>query len=204
MHKPIKSLRLGKWDRIKVRQTFRDAYNESLNAAELAARQALSEEIYALMYSPAELAAIEVLKDSIPLLAANGAIVGYTNPNKEDGSAGDDSHENIVFYNKRVITCGRKFVPYELIVRNWKIRTDRKAGGVELDKAIYELDGIMALARTRRELAALWPPLYDIMGKDWVEATSVPIYVPSITADTLNSLYDKIKPVTTAPALEAA
>ena len=198
-----KRLKLFAADKRNVIAEFRDACQQRNDKDNNAARKEISDRIYAEIFTDAERAAMVTLgkhlvtgdqsSHSMTVLAPSNTPYAkdevYFMGHKLPRSWNNESS---------AFECDGK------LLNEWNAHLAlEEKRRKEVEAAIVELSLVMDRAKTRFELAQLWEPIRDLMGDAWCDATAaspVQVQVPQVIAGSLNSLYDRIKPITQVAA----
>ena len=97
------------------------------------------------------------------------------------------------------------FVSTALMDELHDLNSDKKFDDKAQRVANTQLKAVLDLCNTRKEIEALWAPIRDLMGDEWIDEVitkkpAITANLPALKVDALNAAYDKIKPITQVAA----
>lgn len=194
--KPRKGAKLLQSDREDVRTKFREPLVAEAERTVKLARAVISKRIYEDAFTVEERKAMKVL-------AAGGYVQGTTyryiaareTKTHSDGRQLPVMGPRIVnFEGASCLTTGLGSVfcaaalleEYDAIDKAHDDRT--KAMG----DLVRELNSVLLSAKTRTELAILWPPIETLMGSAWVNWQAEPNTLPALSTDNITAAMERI------------
>jgi hypothetical protein len=200
-----KGLRLTKDDREAVRDAIREPLYAQIDAQGEAARKELAAKAYDEIYTAEQQKAIKTLfKDH-----ADARSSMYVYGPEREGRSRDYTY--IKFFGQLFVSSGRDlYVSQETIDEHRRIKgefgtgdsthykgvgyvIDRGAAQEPINKIVAELNSVLLSAKTRAQLGEIWPAVYDLMGKEWVDAVEEPNTLPALLTDNLNAVVAQLK-----------
>lgn len=181
-----KSLRLDKEGKAEVRAEFVRVLMEANAAETKAKRSEWADRVFASAFKDDELAAMNMLVERGVLRATNH---GYFRDEETGWSSAFSFGDRMM-----PTTTGGVKIPHAMVEEHEAIgQAEEARNKYILGTLVPELNTIMALSKTRKELAVAWPQVEELMGKEWVEKTDAIANLPTLTTRNLNEALASIK-----------
>lgn len=168
----IKYKNLTQADREVIRCTFRDPLMTAAQSKLEADRIQVGDQIAARMFTPEQKAALTVLRKAGWLGLHDSAMI----------TTGAKSGYQTIHFSSRPLPCPytKYVVSAEDLEASRVPRATYEAEIARIESLMRELNSVLLTCKTRRKLGEVWPPIYDLMGADWVDAQDEPSTLPAV------------------------
>lgn len=191
--KPAKGLRLTQAAREDVRQAFERPLKEQNLKDRTAARTEWAKKIDADLYTAEEIKALKVLK--------KGGFVSSVTEAWLDSKEQNDKGNPIVSHNRHhfgdatimATGIGSKRISLALMKEYDALDEAFNARLKDIEALVKELNSVLLTAKTRTELAALWPGAETLMGETWIWAQAEPNTLPTVQTTNITAALEQIQ-----------
>ena len=174
----FKSKRLNADDRQRVRDAFTVPVRAKIEADAEVVSDGIAAEMHKVMFTAEEHCALKVLQKGGYARMSDQVNVSSVELNA-NGYPQDNSY--VHFHCKYPFANITPQVPLAMIKRYDAEVAKREANRNAVLPILAELNSVLTVAKTRYQIGQLWPAAYDLMGKDWIEASDAPNTLPALT-----------------------